>query len=317
MGLSKALSSRAVRGEFFWQLEERTRALWLPLVSDVFASDQDIETYKFLGPVPPLAKWRGQRPKKEPGVEKIAVTNEIFTSALEFDVDDMRRDKTGQVLRRIGELSGKVASLPQKVVSDLINGELTPATKSYDGINFFGDHSTSTRGTKLNNIPTAINATDHKNPTVAEMITGVNLGVKTLLGATDVEGEPAHDGILEIAVVVPSDFAIPVSGAIRDLYQASGTSNTLQSMIAAGELRARAVVNNRLTNPDATNGYFYVVRSNGPVKPFMWQDELETQFDELSGSDYEFFNNRRVFGVKRIGNAAFGEHGMIVRVQFN
>ena len=59
-----SLSSRAIIGEFYNTLEQNTGALWVPGTSMLVTSDQESETYKWLGMAPAMREWVGGRVAK-------------------------------------------------------------------------------------------------------------------------------------------------------------------------------------------------------------------------------------------------------------
>ena len=60
----RTLSSRAVIGEFYRTLEQDEGASWIGQVSNLFNSDQDMETYAWLGMAPAMREWIGGRNAK-------------------------------------------------------------------------------------------------------------------------------------------------------------------------------------------------------------------------------------------------------------
>lgn len=141
---AKGLGSRAIIGEFFARLEQDIGATYIPLVSNFFESDQESETYKWLGMSPAMREWIGGRLAKGFRENGLTITNKKFEATLEVLVDEIRRDKTGQVMIRIGELAQRVNAHWAKLLTDLLvtNG------LAYDGQNFFDtDHSEGGSGT--------------------------------------------------------------------------------------------------------------------------------------------------------------------------
>ena len=61
---AQGLGSRAIIGKFFAALEQYTGLSWIELVSVLFDSDQESETYKWLGQSPVMREWIGGRHAK-------------------------------------------------------------------------------------------------------------------------------------------------------------------------------------------------------------------------------------------------------------
>jgi phage major head subunit gpT-like protein len=303
MGTSSALSSRAIRGMFYKRLEAETAASWTRSISHMFDSDQESETYKFLGNVPALRAWRGSRTKKEPKAYGVTIVNDKFEASVEFGRDDIRRDKTPQIRVRIGELAERSAQLPQKVLTTL----LTTNGPSYDGVAFYGAHASGT-----NNFSDAT-VVDPTAPTAEEMKRNILRAVQTVMGAKDDEGEPMNEGAKDFVVMVPTLWWGPTVGALKDEFTAASQSNTLRSLATMG-MRITPALNSRLPAP-TTTGDFFVFRTDADQLSLIWQDEVELELEELGeGSDYAFWNDAHVFGTQRIGNGGYGAHEMTCRV---
>src|ERR1051325_10023746 len=114
------LSSRAIIGSFYARLEQNTGASWIPLVSMLFNSDQDSETYKWLGMSPQMREWIGGRNAKGFRENAITIPNLHYEATMEVLLREMRRDKTGQVMVRINELADRTLSHWAKLLSTLI-----------------------------------------------------------------------------------------------------------------------------------------------------------------------------------------------------
>lgn len=317
MGAFKLLGERQIKGEFWRSYATGETRSWSPIVANMYTSDQAIETFRWLGPVPAMREWIVQRQKKQLAVYQLTLTNGKYEVTLEVDIDDANRDKTGHIMARISEMGLAAANLPQKLLSATIQ---TPGN-SYDGVAFFGDHSSGS-GTRINNALTDTTIADPLAPTAAEMSRNIMQAISTMHAATSVDGEPVNDGAMEFAVMVPSLYQGPLAGALADAYTGSSSSNTLLSFAngAAGRrISIVPIVNPRLVVPTST-GVFYVFRTDTPTKPFIWQDEISeggtpTKFESLvEGSETTFFSDKRVYGVKRKGVSAPGEHAMAVKV---
>jgi len=58
---AKSLGSRAIIGEFYATLEQDIGKGWIDGVSRLFQSDQESETYNWLGMSPAMREWIGGR----------------------------------------------------------------------------------------------------------------------------------------------------------------------------------------------------------------------------------------------------------------
>ena len=118
----------------------------------LFNSDQESETYKWLGMVPMMREWIGDKQAKGFRDNGITVINKEFEATLEVLSKWLRRDKTGQLAVRIGELAQRANGHCANLLSTLItNGTGSTSVLCYDGQYFFdSDHSEGDSGTQKN-----------------------------------------------------------------------------------------------------------------------------------------------------------------------
>lgn len=138
------LSSRAIIGRYYQRLEQNPGLQWVGAVSNYFTSDQESETYKWLGQVPVMREWIGGRNAKGFRENGITIENKHFEATLEVLVRELKRDKTGQVMVRVDELADRTNAHWAKLLSELI--ENAESTVCYDGQYFFDtDHAAGLR----------------------------------------------------------------------------------------------------------------------------------------------------------------------------
>jgi phage major head subunit gpT-like protein len=302
------LGSRAIIGKFYAALEAATGASWVGRVSMLMDSDQESETYKWLGMVPALREWVGGRQAKGFRENGMTITNKTWEATLEILIDWIRRDKTGQIAVRIAELAKRATEHDAKLLSTLIaNGTGTTSGYCYDGHVFFDtDHSEGESGTQLNllaaaQVPT-LNVTTPAAPTSAEAVKAILGVVAYMLGYKDDQGEPINDNAKEFLVMTsPALWGYLAQGIIQPTVS-SGETNAIVALKADG-FNISIAANSRLTWTDV----FSVFRTDAPAKPFIVQEEEPLSVDALAeGSEEEFKNNRHLYGVKRISNVGYG-----------
>ncbi len=218
------LSSRAIIGEYFRRLEQGASG-WANQLSNFFTSDQAGEDYKWLGMSPAMREWIGERQAKGLRDNAYTIRNKAFESTLEISVDDLRRDKTGQILVRIGEQVDRANAHWARLLSTLIiAGE---STACYDGELFFDtDHAEGDSGTQNNDIQVDISAlpvpaTSHGSttaPAPEELMHAILEGAQQILGFKDDQGEPMNENARQFMVMVPTSYwkaAIPAWPMVR------------------------------------------------------------------------------------------------------
>src|SRR5262245_57058295 len=117
---TQSLGSRAIIGEFYATLAALPPS-WVNLVGFSVTSDQESATYKWLGQAPAMREWIGGRQAKGFTDNGLTITNKAFEATEEVLIDDLRRDKSGQVLIRIQELARRTGTHWASLLSTLIN----------------------------------------------------------------------------------------------------------------------------------------------------------------------------------------------------
>lgn len=294
--IDTGLTSRAVVGRFYRRLEEYARTAWWTRLAMHFSSNQEAETYRWLGMVPQVREWRGGRRVKPLRSQGVTIVNKTWEATVRVDADEQRRDKTGQIMVRVNELARRVATHPNKLLTTLVLGG--DAAACYDGRSFFAaDHAEGDSGTQSNAI--THDAATPTAPTETEMREAIVQGIAQLLSLRDDQGEPINETAREFMVMVPMPFLASTLVALSGQTVAA-TSNPL----AAGEpFRVTWVANPRLPWTDK----FALFRADGSTRPFIFQEELPVQIQVLAeGSELEVNENQHQYGVKAIHEAGYG-----------
>ena len=290
------LTSRAIIGRFYRRLEEFAESAWWTKLAMRFASNQESETYRWLGMVPQVREWVGGRQVKPLRDQGITIVNKVWESTIRVDADEQRRDKSGQIMIRVNEMARRVATHPNKLLTDLIMSGAS--AEGYDGANFYStSHSEGDSGTQSNSIthdvatPTA--------PSDSEMREAIVKGIAQIIGYKDDQAEPMNESASEFLVMVPMSYLsatlIAISSQTVDM-----TSNPLA---AASPFKISWVANPRMTWTDK----FAIFRSDGQSRPFIFQEELPVQVQVLAeGSELEINENQHQYGVKAIHEAGYG-----------
>lgn len=311
---AQGLSSRAIIGEYYKTLTALDGASWVNAISNLFTSDQESETYKWLGQIPQLQQWIGGRQAKGFRENGIIIENLHFEATIEVLVREMRRDKTGQVLARIRELARRTNSHWAKLISALmVNAE---STVCYDGQYFFDtDHAEGDSGTQSNDIqvdisalPTEVHGTTTL-PSVEEMQIAIVQGVQQILTFLDDQGEPFNEDATGFLAMVPTSFFKVAKTAVGIPMQVSASQTGLPEI--QGDMTIRAMANPRLSWTDR----FAIFRTDSEIKPFIRQQETDVMLKAVAeGSELEFHHDKHEYGVDTWRNAGYGlwQHACLV-----
>lgn len=298
------LSSRAIIGEFYKTLEANDGAGYVPDLSMLMTSDQDSETYKWLGQTPAMREWVGGRNAKGFRENGLTIANKHYEATLKVLLRELRRDKTGQVLVRIRELAQRTNSHWASLISSLMNAG--DSTACYDGQYFFDtDHSEGDSGSQSNDISvdiSALPAVAHGSttaPSIEEAQQVVMQAVAQILGFVDDQGEPMNENAKSFLVVVSAPLYIPFSSA----FSVPVGRQVAEQALVPSDLSIRVAMNARSTRTAAVEVY----RTDGSVKPFIRQQETPVQLKAIAeGSEYEFLNDEHLYGVDTWRNVGYG-----------
>ncbi len=301
---AQRLSSRAIIGAYYLALEQNAMAGWVDKTSNLFTSDQESESYAWLGQSPVMREWVGGRDAKGFRDNGIDIKNLHFEATMQVLVDELRRDKTGQVLVRINDLAERTNAHWAKLLTTLrVNGE---SAVCYDGQYFYDtDHTEGDSGNQSNDLTFA--ASTGTTPTAAEMADAILQATEACLGFLDDQGEPMNENAKGFLVTVPVALMKQTAAALGStiLVQNATTtaSNTIMAVGSLGGFTYEMAVNARLSNA----AKFYVDRIDGVIKPFIRQQETAVQMSAIAeGSEEEFKKNRHLYGVDTWRNVGYG-----------
>jgi phage major head subunit gpT-like protein len=313
------LSSRAIIGLYYKRLSQKTGMDWIEAISNYFTSDQESETYKWIGQVPVMREWIGGRQAKGFTSNGLTIENKHFEGTLEIMTKDLRRDKTGQITTRINEFADRTNSHWAQILSKLIiNGE---STVCYDGQYYFDtDHVEGKSGTQSNKLQ--LDLSDY-----AEQIDGGKVGIATapseaafrlaalrviqqILSFKDDQGEPMNENASKFLIKVPTSMWHIAKAALAVPLTVGGSTNAIKVM---NELDISVAQNPRLPWSDK----FAVFRVDSAVKPLIRQEEEGVKLKAIAeGSELEFKHDKHWYGVDTWRNVGYGywQHACVAQL---
>ena len=303
------LSSRAIIGRYYKRLNQKTGMAWVEALSNYFTSDQESETYKWLGQVPVMRDWVGGRQAKGFTTNGLTIENKHFEATLEIPLVDLRRDKTGQINVRVNELADRTNTHWAQLLSKLIIGG--ESTVCYDGQYYFDtDHKDATGPVQSNKIGITLN--DYKsqidggkvgnpdNPSEAALRLAILRTIQQILSFKDDQGEPINENASKFLVVVPTSLWYVARAAVSVPLTIGGASNAVKVL---DEIDISISQNPRLDWSDK----FAVFRTDSSVKSFIRQEEKGIQLKAIAeGSELEFKHDKHWYGVDTWRNVGYG-----------
>lgn len=245
--------------------------------------------FKWLGSVPLMQEWDGQRPISKLRAESHTLTTRWFANGIELSVDDVREDKLGLVRPRIAQLAKAAPrKIDSKVVDMYVQGFAAGAGAlglTYDGQYLIdSDHTASgSGGTSQSNLQTG---------GVGEA--NWNAAREKMMALTDDKGEKLELDA-DTLLAGPSN-QLAVRKLLQQQFKASGESN-----IDAGT--ARGIINSRITGT-----HWFALASGVDPKPVIVGIEFPVEFAELMGAtDRDVFFSRTCFaGAQMKAGFAYG-----------
>ncbi|MFH1419457.1 MAG: Mu-like prophage major head subunit gpT family protein [Planctomycetota bacterium] len=300
--ISTGLLTKGLRSEFFNRFES-TPTFFGDLATRV-VSNSDREVYRWLGTVPRVREWGSGRLAQGLRTESYSIENLKYEATIEVDRDEISDDQTGQIRLRVAELAQRAATHKDYMIAQLlINGE-DAGNDSYDGVSFFNASHASGESGDQSNLLTA-SATDQDAPTVEEFKEALKAGIAAMLNYKDDQGEPILISASSLVCVVPSSMLFTASEAINATVVDNQT-NVMRGI-------ARVVAFPWLTDLSK----WFLLKTDGVVRPFIFQDREPIEFTALTGdSDEGFRREKYLFGVRARYRMAYGYWQYAVRTDF-
>lgn len=298
--VSTGLSAAGLRSEFLNRFDG-TPTYFQDLCTRI-KSSKDAENYRWLGTVPTMREWGTGRKAQGLRVESYNVANQKYETTIEVDRDEISDDQTGQIRIRIGEMAQRAATHKDYLASQLLVNGATAGFLSYDGLTFFNDaHVSGASGNQDNDHTTAI--VDKDAPTSAEFMASFKRMCAAMLAFVDDRGEPMNISTSGLVCVVPTTMYHPALEAMNAAVIAS-TTNVLSG--------AARVISFPWLNASATDTW-YLLKTDGIIRPFIFQDREPIEFASLAGgSEEEFKREKYQYGVRARYAMTYGywQYGM-------
>jgi phage major head subunit gpT-like protein len=313
------LNSNDIVADFYPRYEQELTGNWATQVGLMVSADLETENYRFLGQAAGMREWLGGRHEQILNRFTYTLTNKKYEDTLAIPVDDLRRDKTGQLRIRVGDMAKKAATHWNSLLSTLV----TTNGNAYDGVAFYAStHAES--GTSQKNLLTAsevgtLDITTATAPTATEFANALVGVIGWFYNLTDDQGDPANGEAKNFLVQVgtPALWGPALQAiTLNNLTNGSVTiSNPLFGMIQGQGINVQVQLNPRLS---AVTSSFYVHRTDGAIKPSSSRSEVDLQTQLIGeGSEEEFKNDRHLFGLKAVRTVGYGDWKQSIKATFS
>lgn len=280
-----------MRGEFDQGLTDYTPTF--EDVATVVTSTKGSDDFGWLGNVPRMRLFNGERiPVKLSGY-KYSIDNDEYEASVALDMKDIEDDTTGKYLALARQIGTAKVSFPDEI----IYGTILPggfANLAYDGQYFFdSDHNIGLSGNQSNLITAKLGPT------------GFNEAINLFYQFKDDQGRPINPN-LDLEVVVPWQLRA-TAAALFDAKTLSGGADNPNYKAATWK------VNPWLTDANQ----WYVINKTPGLKPFVFVKRLEKDLQVLGNtsptgtgvineSEAQFMNRKVYVGTFARYGAGYG-----------
>lgn len=252
-----------------------------PEIATVTPSTTDTETYAWLGDIPGMREWIGEREIQNLTASEYTIKNKSYEATIGIDRDVIEDDRIRLWSSNISALAQNAAKNPDKLIFQLLADGFT--AKCFDGKPFFSD-AHKTGGRTVSNMSHAKLSLDAYIAARASM-----------MSLTNSKGEPL--------ALVPDKLVVPpaLEKEARDILVAdfiNGTKNTMQGT-------AKPLVAPQLAGHDSA---WFLLCTTQPVKPLIYQERKKPKFVSKTNEtdDNVFMSKQFLYGVDARGNAGYG-----------
>lgn len=250
-------------------------------LATVVTSNTKSEQYKWIGKMPRIREWIGERQIQNLSASDYEIKNKKFEGTIGVDRDDIEDDNLGIYPPLIQELGQSAATFPDDLVFDLLLNGFT--NKCYDGKPFF-DEKHKVGKIELSNKSTKKLSVDSYGAARAAMMSLKDENGKSLK-------------INPNLLVVPPQL----EGEGRKILlseQIEGSTNLYKDsakLLVAPELSG---------NPTA----WFLMDTTRPLRPLIFQTRKKPNLVSLTNEKDTnvFFNNQFIYGVDFRCNAGYG-----------
>jgi len=257
----------------------------------VVPSEQDTETYSWLGSVPKMREFNDERLPAGLLEHEYKIKNKTWEASIAVDRAAIEDDLYGQIKLRVQGLAREAKRHIDEVVFTLLSSGFT--STCHDGKYFFDtDHSEGESGTQSNK------GTDELSST------SLQAAITAMAKFKDDRGKPL--GIVPDVLVVPPDLQWTAMELLNSTYYPDMVDVAMSSQkLSANPLKNRLDL---IVSPYLTDtGNWYLLATKWVVKPIIFQSRIPVEFAALeAASENGFMRDQYIYGVRARYNAGFG-----------
>lgn len=294
MIVDTVLLTKGLRAEFNRSYITGGAPKYEPLISRINSASQS-EQYGWLGDVPQMREWIGEKSAKFVNDYTYTIMNKKWESTVAVDEDELADDQIGAILPRVRMLADRARNYPNILVSDLVINGIT--NLAYDGAAYFADRVVND------------NLLAGSGVTEANILTDLAAARAAMMSFVDDAGVPIE--IEANVVVCPPALEITFRRLADSMAFVGGAAQTPEKNLWSGIIQT-VIADARLS--DANDWYMFA--SNQPLKPFIYQNRKSPQFVAMDkmDSEHRFLNGKLLYSAEMRGNAGYGFYQFGVKI---
>lgn len=266
----------------FAEAMKAAQPVYTKIATEVPSSTRE-NVYPWLGKVPRLREWIGDRQIHNLAAHSWTIVNKDWEATIEVDRNDIEDDTLGVYTPIIQQL-GEAAELhPDELIFELLLNGFN--TRCYDGQYFFDTDHRDGEGPIQSNMGTKALSVDSYAAARAQM-----------MSITDEHGRPL--GVIPNLLLVPPQLertALEIVMAERDRYGATNIYQGSAEVLVVPQLAA---------NPTS----WFLLDTKKPIRPLIFQRRKAPEFvarDQLTDENV-FMRKTFLYGVDSRDNAGYG-----------
>lgn len=281
-----------------------------PVISTMFKSNKDQETYPWLGESDDMIEWIDERTPKGLKEHGFTIVNKDYESTIGVNRNAILDDQYNQIAPRVQRMGTAAERWKDKRLTEVVIAGTTELC--YDGQFFFDTDHDDTNGefAVQSNAPAA--GSGYKVETAAKLIAVAQIVDGMFAQFYLDNGQVAHRKLTH--VMVPQVMKWIALAAFDPTFTGGGDTTATQ----IGKNMCQVIVNEYLPNTGTLGCQpIYWLDLSDPVKPFVFQNRQDAVFVAMDKPDATelFWRKKMFYGVDLRGNFGYGDWRKAIRTE--